>query len=232
MESSFNVFDMWQNMGALDKFVVAVLLVMSVYSLWVMIDRFVVFAKARQQTDAFITGLKGHLVKRDLVAALALARAESKSPVAKVVAAALTEHQEGLDAMKELGPDELGDFDLVDAINRAIERVKEREVAGLKRGLGGLASISSAAPFIGLFGTVIGIINAFRSMAAAGQGGLGAVSKGISEALFTTATGLLVAIPAVMMFNYFTNAIEAFVVDMNDVSSELLSYMLREGRKK
>ena len=149
-----------------------------------------------------------------------------------MVAAALTEHQEGLDAMKELGPDELGDFDLVDAINRAIERVKEREVAGLKRGLGGLASISSAAPFIGLFGTVIGIINAFRSMAAAGQGGLGAVSKGISEALFTTATGLLVAIPAVMMFNYFTNAIEAFVVDMNDVSSELLSYVLREGRKK
>ena len=232
MESSFNVFDMWQNMGALDKFVVGVLLVMSVYSLWVMIDRFLVFAKARQQTDAFIRGLKGHLVKRDLVAALALARAESKSPVAKVVAAALTEHQEGLDAMKALGPDELGDFDLVDAINRAIERVKEREVAGLKRGLGGLASISSAAPFIGLFGTVIGIINAFRSMAAAGQGGLGAVSKGISEALFTTATGLLVAIPAVMMFNYFTNAIEAFVVDMNDVSSELLSYVLREGRKK
>lgn len=229
---SFNVFEMWQHMGGLDKAVVGLLLVMSVYSLWVMIDRFMVFSRARRQTDAFIAGLKGHLVKRDLVGALALARAESQSPVAKVVAAALTEHQEGLDAMKELGPDELGDFDLVDAINRAIERVKEREVAGLKRGLGGLASISSAAPFIGLFGTVIGIINAFRAMAESGQGGLGAVSKGISEALFTTATGLLVAIPAVMMFNYFTNAIEAFVVDMNDVSSELLSYVLREGRKK
>ena len=87
-----------------------------------------------------------------------------------------------------------------------------------------------AAPFIGLFGTVVGIINAFRSMAQSGQGGLGAVSAGISEALFTTATGLLVAIPAVMAFNYFTNTIEAFVVDMNDVSSELISYVLREGR--
>ena len=105
-------------------------------------------------------------------------------------------------------------------------------VGVLLRGLGGLASIATAAPFIGLFGTVIGIINAFRSMAATGAGGLGAVSAGISEALFTTATGLLVAIPAVMMFNYFTNSIEAFVVDMNDVSSELLSYVLREGRKK
>jgi biopolymer transport protein ExbB len=229
---SFNVFEMWQHMGGLDKFVVAMLIVMSIYSLWVMIDRFVVFSKARRQSDAFVRALGPHLKTNDLTGALALARAESSSPVAKVVAAALEEYQEGLQATHNLGPDELGDFDIVDAVNRAIERVKEREVAGLKRGLGGLASISSAAPFIGLFGTVVGIINAFRSMASSGQGGLGAVSAGISEALFTTATGLLVAIPAVMMFNYFTNSIEAFVVDMNDVSSELLSYVLREGRKR
>ena len=232
MQQSFNVFDMWQHMGFLDKAVVALLIVMSIYSLWVMIDRFMVFGKARRQSDAFVRGLKGHLVKHDLTGALALARAESASPVAKVVAAALTEYMEGMEAMKALGTDDIGGFDIVDAVNRAIERVKEREVAGLKRGLGGLASISSAAPFIGLFGTVIGISNAFRSMANSGQGGLGAVSAGISEALFTTATGLLVAIPAVMMFNYFTNSIEAFVVDMNDVSSELLSYVLREGRKR
>jgi len=102
----------------------------------------------------------------------------------------------------------------------------------MKKGLGGLGSISSAAPFIGLFGTVVGIINAFRSMASSGQGGLGAVSAGIAEALFTTAVGLIVAIPAVMAFNYFTNSIEAFVVDMNDVSSELISYVLREGRER
>ncbi len=229
---SFNVFEMWQHMGGLDKAVVAVLIIMSVYSLWVMIDRFLVFAKARRQSDVFVAGLKGHLVRRDLGGALALARAESGSPVAKVIAAALEEYKEGLEAMHALGPDDVGDFDIVDAVNRAIERVKEREVSSLKRGLGGLASISSAAPFIGLFGTVIGIINAFRSMASSGQGGLGAVSAGISEALFTTATGLLVAIPAVMMFNYFTNSIEAFVVDMNDVSSELLSYVLREGRER
>jgi biopolymer transport protein ExbB len=229
---SFNVLEMWQHMGALDKLVVSLLIVMSVYSLWVMIDRYLVFSRARRQSDAFVGGLKGHLMRGDLNGALALARAESASPVAKVVAAALAEYQEGMEATHHLGIDELGDFDIVDAVNRAIERVKEREIAGLKRGLGGLASISSAAPFIGLFGTVIGIINAFRSMAASGQGGLGAVSAGISEALFTTATGLLVAIPAVMMFNYFTNAIETFVVDMNDVSSEVLSYVLREGRKK
>src|SRR4029079_1404220 len=110
-----------------------------------------------------------------------------------------------------------------------IERTKEREIADLKRGLGGLASISSAAPFIGLFGTVVGIINAFRSMAATGQGGLGAVSAGISEALFTTAVGLLVAIPAVMTFNYFSTVIERYTVDMNGIGSELISFVLREG---
>jgi biopolymer transport protein ExbB/TolQ len=229
---SFNVFEMWQHMGGLDKFVVTLLAVMSLYSLWVMLDRTIVFAKARRQSDNFVRNLQPQLTTGNLAGALALARSETGSPVAKVVAAALVEYQEGLDAIRQSGPDDVGDFDIVDAVNRAIERVKEREIANLKRGLGGLASIATAAPFIGLFGTVIGIINAFRSMASSGAGGLGAVSAGISEALFTTATGLLVAIPAVMMFNYFTNSIEAFVVDMNDVSSELLSYVLREGRKK
>jgi len=229
---SFNVFEMWQHMGGLDKAVVSVLIIMSMYSLWVMIDRAIVFAKARSQSDAFVRALPSFLSSQDLNGARTLAKQGTASPVAKVVDAALAEYQEGIDAIKLHGPDEIGDFDIVDAVNRAIERVKEREVASLKRGLGGLASIATAAPFIGLFGTVIGIINAFRSMASSGTGGLGAVSSGISEALFTTATGLLVAIPAVMMFNFFTNSIESIVVDMNDISSELLSYVLREGRKK
>ena len=228
---SFNILEMWQHMGGLDKAVVTVLAIMSVYSLWVMNDRAIVFAKARSQTDAFVRALPGFLTNRDIAGARNLAKTAPASPVAKVIDAALAEYQESLTAIQG-SPDELADFDIVDAVNRAIDRVKEREVANLKRGLGGLASISSAAPFIGLFGTVIGIINAFRSMASSGAGGLGAVSSGISEALFTTATGLLVAIPAVMMFNFFTNSIEAFVVDMNDISSELLSFVLREGRKK
>jgi biopolymer transport protein ExbB len=229
---SFNLFEMWHSMGLVARMVVIFLLIMSVYSLWVMIDRWMVFSKAKRYSLAFVLGLKERLQKKDLPGAMKLAQASPQSPIAKVVDAALTEYREGLEAVAQTGPDEIGDFDVVDAVNRAIDRVKEREVANLKRGLGGLASISSAAPFIGLFGTVVGIINAFQSMAASGQGGLGAVSAGIAEALFTTATGLAVAIPAVMVFNYFTNTIEMFVVDMNDVSSELISYVLREGRDK
>ena len=229
---SFNPIDMFKHMSWLDKSVVLLLLIMSVYSLWVMIDRFAVFAKAKRYSLAFVLALRDRMAKRDLNGALNLSKAEPQSPIAKVIHEALTEYRDGLDAIAKTGPDEVGEFDVVDAVNRAIDRVKEREVANLKKGLGGLASISSAAPFIGLFGTVIGIINAFQAMAASGQGGLGAVSKGISEALITTAAGLLVAIPAVMAYNYFTNTIEQFVVDMNDVSSELISYVLREGRER
>ena len=227
---SFDPFEMWNNMGFLARVVVVLLGVLSVYSLWVMIDRFIIFSRAKRYSLVFVRALKDVLDKKDLNGALKLSKSEPVTPVARVVAAALTAYRDARDALPKTGPDEIGDFDVVDAVNRAIDRVKEREISNLKKGLGGLASISSAAPFIGLFGTVVGIINAFRSMASSGQGGLGAVSAGISEALFTTAVGLLVAIPAVMTFNFFTNRIEEFVVDMNDVGSELISFVLREGR--
>jgi len=229
---SFSPVELWSNMGVLARIVLILLLIMSIYSLWVMIDRFMVFSKAKRYSLAFVLALRDRLAKRDLNGAMKLAKAEPQSPIARVISEALVEYRDGLDAMAQKGADDIGDFDVVDAVNRAIDRVKEREIANMKKGLGGLASISSAAPFIGLFGTVIGIINAFQAMAASGQGGLGAVSKGISEALITTAAGLLVAIPAVMAYNYFTNTIEQFVVDMNDVSSELISYVLREGRER
>jgi biopolymer transport protein ExbB/TolQ len=229
---SFNPLDMWHHMGLLDKGVVSILVIMSIYSLWVMIDRFAYFTKAKRLSLSFVLALRDRMSKRDLNGALNLSKADPQSPIAKVIYEALSEYRDGLDAIAKTGPDEVGEFDVVDAVNRAIDRVKEREVSKMKTGLSGLGTISAAGPFIGLFGTVVGIINAFRSMASSGQGGLGAVSAGISEALVTTAAGLLVAIPALMVYNYFTNAIETFIVDMNDVSSELISYVLREGRER
>ena len=96
-----------------------------------------------------------------------------------------------------------------------------------KKGTGSLATIATTAPFIGLFGTVIGIINAFKGMAMTGSGGIGAVSGGIAEALVTTALGLFVAIPAAWMFNYFANILERFNVEMSNSSSELLDYFIK-----
>ena len=99
--------------------------------------------------------------------------------------------------------------------------------ADMKKGLSGLATIGTTAPFIGLFGTVIGIINAFRGMAMTGSGGIAAVSAGIAEALVTTALGLFVAIPAVWIFNIFMNKIERFQVEMSNSASELIDYFIK-----
>jgi biopolymer transport protein ExbB len=220
---SFNLIEMWHNMAPLAKAVNVLLAICSVYSLWVIVDRFFGLRSVKKKSVAFVVALRDQLKYRNIDGAMQLAAQKNDSPISRLVHEALVEYREG----SALGPG--GEYDPVEAVERVVERTKEREVADLKRGLGGLASISSAAPFIGLFGTVVGIINAFRAMAATGQGGLGAVSAGISEALFTTAVGLMVAIPAVMTFNYFSTVIERFTVDMNGVGSELVSFILRES---
>lgn len=229
---SMSFVEMWGAMGGLARSVVFVLAIMSMYSLYVSGDRLVTFVRARGRSINFVRGLASALKQRNVNDALQLAQATPQPPIARVVAAGLNEYVQGVQALHNHGPHDVGDFDVVEAVNRAIDRVKEREIADLRRGLGALASIASAAPFVGLFGTVVGIINAFHSMAESGQGGLASVSAGIAEALVVTAFGLLVAIPAVMLYNYFTNRVDDFVVDMNDVSSELLSFVLKEGRGK
>jgi biopolymer transport protein ExbB len=227
---SFSFVDMWKTMGLLARAVVVILAIMSMYSLYVSGERLLTFVRARGASITFVGGLASSLKQQNVKQALELSGQKPQPPIARVVQAGLREYVDGMEALRSSGTLEVGDFDIVEAVNRAVERVKEREVADLRRGLGGLATIASAAPFVGLFGTVVGIINAFQSMAASGQGGLASVSAGIAEALVTTAFGLLVAIPAVMIFNYFTNRVDDFVVDMNDVSSELVAFVLKEGR--
>jgi biopolymer transport protein ExbB/biopolymer transport protein TolQ len=114
---------------------------------------------------------------------------------------------------------------------RALERAEAIVHAKLKRGLSVLATIGSTAPFVGLFGTVIGILHAFDQIATQKIAGIGAVAGGISEALVTTAFGLLVAIPAVMAFNYFTGRVEAFDVEMDNSSSELIDYFIKQSHR-
>jgi len=114
----------------------------------------------------------------------------------------------------------------------SVERAVEREIlivsAELKRGLGILATTGSTAPFVGLLGTVMGIVNAFTGMAASGGGGsLASVSAGIAEALITTAFGLIVAIPAVWLYNYFTTKIDFLSVEMTYTSKELIDYLIK-----
>jgi biopolymer transport protein ExbB/biopolymer transport protein TolQ len=111
---------------------------------------------------------------------------------------------------------------------RLAERRDAASVRDLRRYVWLLGTIGSLAPFIGLFGTVVGIINAFTGIAQSGSGGLAAVSAGISEALITTAFGILVAVPAVMAFNYFTTRLERFQIEMSNSSAELLDFFLKK----
>jgi len=226
----FSVVEMWQSMGLLSKGITLFMILMAIYMLAIIIERAIRFYNGSKQSFDYVVALRRELQRGNVEAAIQAAKTYPWSPLAKVMEAGLSEYRAGLLALKTEGPDEVGDFDLVDAVNRALERVKERETTNLRRGLGGLATVASAAPFVGLLGTVIGIINAFSKLA--GGGGMDVVGPGIAEALVNTAVGLFVAIPAAMFFNFFTGMVERFVVDMNDVSSEFVGYVLKEGRAK
>src|SRR6516164_4489749 len=182
---------LWKKMGILAKIVVFILFIMSGWSIGVMIDRFMAFNAARKQSRAFAPAVAGALRDGKIDEAIKVAERNKKSHLAKVVTAGLMEfraHQDSSDIPGET----------IEASKRALERTEAIVHAELKRGLGGLATIGSTAPFVGLFGTVVGILNAFKGISTQKATGLGAVAGGISEALVTTAIGLFVAIPAVM----------------------------------
>jgi biopolymer transport protein ExbB/biopolymer transport protein TolQ len=215
---------LWHQMGWPAKTVVVLLFFMSAYSIGVMIDRVLAYNAARQQSRAFAPAVAGALRESKLDEAVKIADRYKKSHLAKVVVAGLQEFQ-AHQISSEIPGEE------IDASRRALERAEAIVHAELKRGVSGLATIGSTAPFVGLFGTVVGIINAFKGISTEKSTGLGAVAGGISEALVTTAIGLLVAIPAVWMFNYFTNRIEAFDVEMGNSSSELIDYFLKRSQR-
>ena len=211
---------LWKQMGFLAKVVVIILFLMSGWSIGIMIDRALAFSAARSQSRAFAPAVAGALKDGKIDEAIKVADRNKKSHLAKVVAAGLQEFKAHGEST-ELPGEEL------EASRRALERAEAIVHAELKRGLSGLATIGSTAPFVGLFGTVVGILNAFKGISGAKATGLAAVAGGISEALVTTAIGLFVAISAVWMFNYFTGRVEAFDVEMDNSSSELIDYFLK-----
>jgi biopolymer transport protein ExbB/biopolymer transport protein TolQ len=220
---SFNPVDLWNTMTPLAKGVAVLLILMSIYSLTVAIERWIFFSKAKKQSLAFAKLVTLHLKQDKLQEAIEASKKYKNSHLARVVAAGLYEFHHDVSS----GTADVVGHDPIEAAERAIEREALMTTADMRRGLSGLATIGTTAPFIGLFGTVIGIINAFRGMALTGSGGIAAVSTGIAEALITTALGLFVAIPAVWLFNIFTNKIERFQVEMSNSASELIDYFIK-----
>ncbi len=217
---SISLAEMFGNMGFVAWFVIICLATCSLYSLAVMIDRFTTFRAARKQSLEFLPALVKCLKENQLEKAVETSRKYKKSHIAKVVSAGLME-------VLNQGDERTTAYDLVGAVQRSLDMSSALTAAEMKKGLGGLATIGSTAQFIGLFGTVFGIINAFGGMAATGSGGRAAVSAGIAEALITTAAGLAVAIPAVMAFNYFTGHLERFQIEMTNSSAELIDFFLK-----
>jgi len=221
---NFDLMSMWGVMAWPARIVVIVLFLMSAWSIGVMIDRLIAYNGARKQSRQFAPAVAGALREGKLDEAIKIADRFNKSHLAKVVVAGLQEfraHQ----LSSEISGEE------IEASKRALERAEAIVHAELKRGISSLATIGSTSPFVGLFGTVVGIINAFKGISTQKSTGLGAVAGGISEALVTTAVGLFVAIPAVWAFNYFTNRVEAFDVEMGNSSSELIDYFLKRSQK-
>jgi biopolymer transport protein ExbB len=224
-EGGLNLITMWEQMTWVAKGVAFILFFMSMWSFGVAIERMYTFAQARSQSKVYAPQVAKHLKENRLKDAIAVSSSKNYrySHLAKVVLAGLQEYQFQQEAGGGLSRE-----DLVDTVRRSIQRASALTANDLKKGISSLATIGSTAPFVGLLGTVVGVITAFQGIAATGSGGIGAVSAGISEALVETALGLVVAIPAVWFYNYLTGRVEYFNVEMDNSSSELVDYFIKK----
>jgi len=230
----FSLVGLWSQMGAVAKTVVVILLGMSMYSIGIALERFLTFRRSWQRSLGYVAALQPLIGSSErLREAGTLQQQWTDAPVARVLGPGISEFTSGIDALGPAAKDAVEVELLVNGITRSMDRGKKREVASLQRGLPVLATISSSAPFVGLFGTVFGIITAFQQMAdpsKGGGGGLASVSAGIAEALLTTAVGLAVAIVSVWFYNFFVARLESFGVLVDDTAGELADKLLRSAR--
>jgi len=225
MAQHFTISEMVKNLGWVALAVIVILLIMSMYSIAIMVERFLTYSAAKKQSREFAPRVAQALKNDRIEEAINISDKHKKSHLAMVVNAGLQEFR-AHEASSDISGDE------VEASKRALQRAIAIKSAEFKRGLSGLATIGSTAPFVGLFGTVFGIINAFTGMKSAESAGIGAVAGGIAEALLTTALGLAVAVPAVWLFNYFTGKVDGFIVEMDNSASELIDYFLKNRTRQ
>ena len=206
---------LWGQMGYFAKGIVVILAIMSIWSLTIMIQKFIQFQRAQAETRKFAPQFSRAIQEENLDQAISLAEKNKKSHVARVVGEALAEVKP---LLRDRATITAAD---INSAERAVERQMLITLADFKRGIGILATVGSTAPFVGLLGTTMGIVNAFTGMANQGaSGGLAGISAGIAEALITTAFGLLVAIPAVWAYNYFTRNITARLITNVEVDRQ------------
>jgi biopolymer transport protein ExbB/TolQ len=219
----FGLLEMWNAMGALAKSVAIILLFLSVVTIYFFIERQVVFSKARKKSKNIAPKLASLLKAGNITEALTLSsKKENKgSHLARVTAA-------GIKEFLESGEAGLGKNQKIESVQRGCDRAHAVFAQELKKGLPTVATVATSSPFIGLFGTIAGIINAFRGMALTGSGGIGAVAGGIAEALITTAFGIGVAIIALWCYNGLNSRTEVIGAEMDNAASEVIDFFVRE----
>jgi biopolymer transport protein ExbB/biopolymer transport protein TolQ len=208
------------NVGIFGAAVMCCLAALSIFSVGVIVEKHRRFRSASRQTQTFKSVFAKFLQGGEFQELIDAVPLYPDSHVAQVVSAGILEY----DGVRQTGGNPVASLELVTS---ALRDSMSETLIQLKWGLGFLATIGSTAPFIGLFGTVVGIINAFRSIAATGSGGMSVVSGGIAEALVSTALGIFVAIPAYFAFNHFTGKIENFHVEMNRASTQLVNCLFK-----
>ena len=215
-----SLLEMWHSIMWFAKGIVFILLIMSIWSLSIFVKKWWDLRKAQAETRKFAPEFSQFLEEDNITEAINLSERYKKSHVARVLGGALSE-------VKPLIQDGSVSVNDINSAERAVEREMLMTLTDMKRGNGVLATVGATAPFVGLLGTTMGIVNAFQGMAVSGSGGIGAISAGVSEALITTAFGLLVAIPAVWGFNYFQVKIENLAAEMTYTSKEFIDYLIR-----
>jgi biopolymer transport protein ExbB/biopolymer transport protein TolQ len=217
-----DLLDLWGQMGMFVKGVVIVMAIMSVWSLSIVVAKFIEFRRSTAATRKFAPEFSRSIQEEQLDQAIAVAEKHKKSHVARVLGEALEEVKPLLrDRATVTAAD-------INSAERAVERQMLLELSKLRRGLALLATVGATAPFVGLLGTTMGIVNSFAAMSNAGaSSGLAGISAGIAEALIATAFGLLVAIPAVWAYNYFTNKLDFMTAEMTFTSKELIDYLIK-----
>jgi len=223
----FGLIEMWQAMGAVAKTVAIILIILSVITLYLFIERLLTFGRAKRRSKDIAPKLADMLKKGQIQEALALSNKKENrgSHLARVTAAGIHEFLEGQEA-------NLSFEEQVETAQRGCERASTIFTQELRRGMSTLATVATSSPFIGLFGTIFGIINAFRGMALTGSGGIGAVASGIAEALITTAFGIGVAIIALWCYNILTNRTDIYGAEMANTTSQIVDFFVRRHEEK
>jgi len=223
----FGLIEMWQAMGYVGKTVALSLVFLSVVAIYLFVERQIVFARAKTKSKKVAPKLAELLKSGKAQEALTLSsKKEFKgSHLARVTSAGIHEFIEGEEA-------HLSFDQQVESAQRGMDRAATIFEQELKRGLNTVATIATSSPFIGLFGTIFGIINAFRGMALTGSGGIGAVAAGIAEALITTAFGIGVAILGLWCYNFLNSKVEIIDAEMSNTSSEVIDFFIRREAQK